>query len=145
MHTITTDEAQIRALIEDRIDATRSKDVERAGRHIWLNVSLFDVVGPLRHSGIKSLTKRAEEWFASLEGPIGFEIADLNVVVGGDTAFSHGLNHVHAATNAGDRLDMWWRCTACYQKIDGTWMLTHEHNSVPFDPATGKASMDLKP
>ncbi len=145
MHTIATDEALIRAIIEDRVESTRSKDVARVGRHIRQNVSLFDVVGPLRHDGSESLTKRAEEWFASFDGPIGFEITDLNVAVGGDTAFSHCLNHVHATTKAGGRLDMWWRSTVGYQKIGGTWTVTHEHNSVPFDPATGKASADLQP
>jgi hypothetical protein len=28
---------------------------------------------------------------------------------------------------------MWWRTTICFRKIDGKWMVTHEHNSVPFD------------
>ena len=40
---------------------------------------------------------------------------------------------------------MWVRATVCYRKIDGTWMVTHEHNSVPFDVESGKASLDLKP
>jgi hypothetical protein len=29
--------------------------------------------------------------------------------------------------------------------MDENWMVTHEHNSVPFDAETGKASLDLKP
>jgi ketosteroid isomerase-like protein len=45
----------------------------------------------------------------------------------------------------GTRLDMWWRSTAGFRKIDGRWRITHEHNSVPFDPQTGKASLDLEP
>jgi ketosteroid isomerase-like protein len=45
----------------------------------------------------------------------------------------------------GKRLEMWWRSTVCYQRIEGRWMVTHEHNSVPFDPQTGKASLDLRP
>jgi uncharacterized protein (TIGR02246 family) len=144
VQTTTTDEVLIRALIDDRIEATRIKDVARAGHHISQNVSLFDVVGPLRQSGIEALTKRSEEWFASFDGTFEFEITDLNVAVGGDTAFSHGLHHVRATTKAGGRLDMWWRCTVCYRNRDGTWTVTHEHNSVPFDPATGRASADLQ-
>jgi hypothetical protein len=30
-------------------------------------------------------------------------------------------------------------------KIDGRWMVTHEHVSVPFDMKSGQALMDLKP
>jgi ketosteroid isomerase-like protein len=40
---------------------------------------------------------------------------------------------------------MCWRATVCYRKIYGSWMVTHEHNSVPFDPQTGKASLNLEP
>jgi ketosteroid isomerase-like protein len=40
---------------------------------------------------------------------------------------------------------MWWRTTVCFRKIDEKWMVTREHNSVPFDPKSGKASLDLKP
>ena len=40
---------------------------------------------------------------------------------------------------------MWVRATTCYRKIDGTWMITHEHQSVPFDTESGKASLDLEP
>ena len=31
------------------------------------------------------------------------------------------------------------------QKTDGVWVITHEHNSVPFDAESGKASLDLAP
>jgi ketosteroid isomerase-like protein len=40
---------------------------------------------------------------------------------------------------------MWWRTTVCFRKIDEKWMVTHEHNSVPFDVGSGKASLDFKP
>jgi hypothetical protein len=40
---------------------------------------------------------------------------------------------------------MWWRATVCYRKIDGKWMITHEHASVPFNVESGKASLDLTP
>lgn len=33
----------------------------------------------------------------------------------------------------------------CCRKIDSKWMIVHEHDSVPFDMETGKASIDLKP
>jgi ketosteroid isomerase-like protein len=42
------------------------------------------------------------------------------------------LKGVPATTTAGPRLDMWWRATICYRKIDGAWLVTHEDASVPF-------------
>ena len=86
-----------------------------------------------------------EEWFASFQGPISYETLDMNITAGDDVAFAHGLCHVSATKTDGRQLDMWWRSTVCFRKIDGNWMISHEHNSVPFDPKSGEASLDLKP
>jgi ketosteroid isomerase-like protein len=105
----------------------------------------FDVVNPLRYLGADSSRQRATEWLGSFEGPIGLEISDLVIAQSGDVAFAFGLNHVSATRSDGGKLDMWWRVTLCFRKNDGKWTITHEHNSVPFDMVTGKASLDLKP
>jgi hypothetical protein len=39
--------------------------------------------------------------------------------------------NVSAAKTDGGQLDMLWRTTVCFRKIDGNWMITHGHNSVP--------------
>jgi ketosteroid isomerase-like protein len=59
--------------------------------------------------------------------------------------FSHSLNRVSATTTDGRQLDMWWRATVGYRKSDGAWLVTHQHASVPFDVASGQASLDLRP
>jgi len=137
-------EAQIRALMDDRVNAVRAKDVNVAMSSIAPDILSFDVVGPLQRFGSDALA-RAEEWFSSFQGPIGYEIRDLNINVGDDVAFAHGLSHVSATKTGGGLLDMWWRTTLGFRKLDGKWTATHEHNSVPFDVKSGKASLDLKP
>ena len=67
------------------------------------------------------------------------------LIAGDETAFSHSLNHISATGNDGKKTQTWLRATICYQKIEGNWRVTHEHVSVPFDPATGKASLELEP
>lgn len=141
----TSDEAQIRKLIDDREKAVRARDVDGSIANIATDVVSFDVVNPLQHLGSDALRKRAEEWFGSFDGPIGYETRNLSITAGDDVAFSHGLNHVSATRFAGGQLDMWWRTTVCYRKIDQKWTVTHEHNSVPFEVESGKASLDLKP
>jgi uncharacterized protein (TIGR02246 family) len=140
-----TDEDQIRKLINDREKAVRARDVDGSLVNIAPDIVWFDVVNPLHHIGSDALKKRAEDWFASFEGPIGYEIRDLSITAGDDVAFSHGLNHVSATKADAGQLDMWWRTTVCFRKIDEKWMVTHEHNSVPFDVESGKASLNLKP
>ena len=45
-----------------------------------------------------------------------------------------------------DRVAVWDRFGEhSYRKINGKWLLTHEHSSVPFDAETGKASLAIKP
>ncbi len=139
------DEGQIRKLMDDRVNAVRSRDVNAAISNLAPDILSFDVVNPLQHCGSVASRKRAEEWFSSFQGPIGYEIRDLSITAGGDVAFSHGLSHVSATSTDGGQLDMWWRTTVCFRKIDGKWMVTHEHNSVPFDVESGKASLDLQP
>jgi len=141
----SADEARIRSLIDDRVKAVRAKDIDAALSNISPDILSFDVVNPLQYVGSDEVKKRAEEWFSSFQGPIGFEVRDLRITTGDDVAFSHNLSHVSATRTDGIKLDMWWRATVCYSKIEGKWMVTHEHNSVPFDVQTGKASLDLKP
>jgi len=139
------DEAQIRGLIEDKIKAVRAKDIDLATSNYAPDVLSFDVVNPLRYFGANAIRKRLEVWFSSFQDSIGLEIRDLNITVGDAVAFSHCLNHVSATTTAGGKLDMWWRETACYRKLEGKWLITHQHSSVPFDVESGKASLDLRP
>lgn len=138
-------EAQIRALIDDQVKAVGAKNVNETMSCITPEILSFDVVNPLQSVGSEASAKRAEAWFSSFEGPIGFEIRDLTITGGGDVAFSHSLNRYSGTQTGGVEIDMWVRSTACYRKIDGMWMITHEHQSVPFDGASGKASLDLTP
>jgi ketosteroid isomerase-like protein len=46
-----------------------------------------------------------------------------------------------------DRLiDVWVRATTCFRKIDGEWIIVHEHASVPlYMEGSNRASIDLTP
>ncbi|HMF75845.1 MAG TPA: SgcJ/EcaC family oxidoreductase [Bryobacteraceae bacterium] len=136
---------EIRTLMDARAKAVRARDVDASVAGYAPDLLLFDVVNPLQYLGRDNARKRAAEWFASFEGPVGYEVRDLTIDAGEDTAFSHSLNRVIATTRDGMKLDMWWRSTVCYRKFDGKWHVTHEHNSVPFDVTSGKAALDLKP
>lgn len=139
------DEADVRQLMDENAKAVRAKDINTSVSNYSPDIVSFDVVNPLQKFGLAACRKRAEGWFSSFEGPIGYEIRDLSITTGDDVAFCHSLNHVNGTKTDGGEIDMWWRSTLCYRKIDGKWIVTHEHNSVPFDVESGKASLDLKP
>jgi uncharacterized protein (TIGR02246 family) len=140
-----TAEAEIRALIDHQAKAIRAKDVDGSVSGYAPDVLLFDVVNPLQSTGSDAARARLKEWFASFQGPIGYELRDLSIAAGDDVAFCHSLNRVSATTADGQKLDMWGRASMGLRKIDGAWMVTHEHASVPLDTTSGRASLDLEP
>jgi ketosteroid isomerase-like protein len=138
-------EAEIRALFKDRVNAVRMKDVDKLMSGYAPDVLSFDVVDPLQYAGSDSIRARMEEWFSSFQGPIGLDNRNLTIAAGEDVAFCHSLSHVNGTMTDGRLLDMWWRETVCFRRIDDKWMITHQHSSVPFNVESGKASLDLKP
>jgi ketosteroid isomerase-like protein len=77
---------------------------------------------------------------------IEYEVRDRVITVSDDVAFIHCVNRIGMKSKDGKAGEgTWLRVTVCFRKIDGQWMVTHEHVSVPFDAKSGNASMDLKP
>ena len=140
-----TDETQIRQLTDDWMKAARAKDINGLMSSYASDVLSFDVIPPLQNTGIGEARKRAVEWLGSFHGPIDCELRDLSITAGDDVAFSHSLNHISGTKTDGEKVDMWVRATICYHKIDGKWMVTHEHISLPIDMETGKAALELAP
>jgi ketosteroid isomerase-like protein len=45
-----------------------------------------------------------------------------------------------------ESFSLWYRVTLGLRKIDGRWLVTHEHESVPFEmDGSFRASVDLLP
>ena len=74
-----------------------------------------------------------------------YEVRDLNVTVHGDVAFVHSLNNVNGTLASGQITDIWLRWTACFRRIDGVWLVVHDHVSVPANLEHGQAAVNLKP
>jgi ketosteroid isomerase-like protein len=69
---------------------------------------------------------------------------ELQVRAGGDVGFCWFVYHVSGTLQdrRGDR-HVGAGATVCCQRIDGEWQVVHDHESVPFDPATGQAELGL--
>ena len=80
-----TEEAQIRAVLEDWIDALRSKDAARVKSHGAADMVHYSMAPPLvaDGTGLNAL----EQWFDTWQGPIGYELRDLAITAGDDIAF----------------------------------------------------------
>lgn len=139
------DESRIRALLEGWVNAIRAKDLAGAMSAYAPDTLVFDLAPPLQH-GIEAYRQGLEAWFSTFVGPIGYEMRDLSLAVGGDIAFSHSLNRISGKRSGGEQTDVWVRATVCFRKIDGKWKVAHEHVSVPFYmDGSYRAAVDLRP
>ncbi len=138
-------EREIHTLMDDMANAIRAKDVDALMAHYAPDVLTFDLLPPLQYQGADAIRKRVSQWFSSFQGPIGLEMRNLSVTAGDDVAFCSSLNGSTGANKDGAKVEMWWRATNGFRKIDGKWLVTHGHSSEPFDVASGKALVDLKP
>lgn len=138
-------EKPIRELIDAWAKAVRAQDVSGMLANYAPAVIAFDAVAQLQLVGIDAVRKRAQEWVVAFRPPLNYEMRNLHITASEDVAFSHSLNHISGAITNGQKVDMWVRTTLCFHKINGKWLVTHEHISVPFDMESSKAALDLKP
>lgn len=139
------DEAEIRRLIDGFGKAFRAKNIDGVMAIFAPGIVSFDLVSPLQCVGANAFRNHWEATFSSFEEPIAYEIHDLSITVGDGVAFSHSLNWKSGTLTNGQRTEVWLRWTACFRKINGKWLITHEHVSVPVDLESGKAVLDLNP
>lgn len=66
-----------------------------------IDIGSFDVVYPLRYTGVHIVRERAEKWFAFYETAIGCEVRDLNIATDGDVAFCHYIYRVTGTRTGG--------------------------------------------
>ncbi len=108
-------EQELRDLVAERVAAIHAKDPAPLAARHAPDVVAFNVLPPLQLRGADDLAAQTRTWFDSYPGRIGYQV------------------------------DMWVRATLGCRRIDGAWRIVHDHESVPIDPATGRALIDLAP
>jgi ketosteroid isomerase-like protein len=141
----TVDEADVRARIGMLAQSIRAMDLEGVMSNYAPHIVSFDVQAPLRQVGAQGKRKNWVEAFAVFQPPLDYEIRDLTIAVSGDAAFAYSINRLSGALSNGTRAGMWVRATLCFRKIDGSWLIEHDHASVPLDLASGTAVLNLQP
>lgn len=140
--------ADIKALEDRFVAAFKAKDVDAIMKVYVPDESLlvFDVVPPRQYVGAKAYRKDWEEFLGSFAGPITVELRDFDVVADRNLAYGHSIQRVAGTDKSGKTVDLTVRVTDVYRKINGRWMIIHEHVSVPVDlVGTGKPDLTSKP
>jgi len=138
-------ESEVRALVDRRTEAIRSKDLDGLMAVYSPDIVYFDVPPPLRHVGHAALRERFTHWFDGFEGGIGQEIDDMTVSGHGDLAAVHMLVRSGGTLKTGREVGLWVRATSFCQRSDDGWSITHEHVSVPVDLEKGTVAVGLEP
>jgi len=125
------EDARIRQHIDSLARALRGKDVDALMRHYSPDIVTYDLM-PLECRGASAYRKNFVAWFASVQGPIDYEMRELEIEASGDIAVCHHLAHVRSTRNSGEKNDYWVRVSAGLRRLDGRWLVVHEHVSLPF-------------
>lgn len=129
---MTSSDSEIQALLDARVDACKARDIGRLMSLYSPDIVYYDVVPPLQFEGADEVRRNFLRWFDEYDGPIGLETRELDVTVSGDAAFARMLH-----LDSGTRKDgvpqgaIWVRSTVCCRRTGGTWLITHEHVSLP--------------
>ena len=131
-------EALVRQRVENYAEAIRARNIEHVMSLYAPGIVSFDVNPPLRYAGTDNKRRAWQDFFNAHAGLVGYEVLDLEVVTDGAVAFVHSLNHVETTLTNGQPADLWVRWTACFTRMDGVWLVVHDHVSVPTDPARSR-------
>jgi ketosteroid isomerase-like protein len=63
--------------------------------------------------------------------PPKFELSDIRITAGSDVAFATARGECLGPDDSGKPAELEFRLTIGLRKIDGDWVVEHEHHSVP--------------
>lgn len=134
------------------LEAFAAQDLDRMMSFYVEDIYTYDLMAAPTEAGLAMAFDGDEIWrqnwvtfFAMFADDLVISIEDLTVYQKGDLATVYGLTRLEGTIEGGPYVDMWVRETNLLQRIDGRWLVVHDHVSVPFDFATGQALADLRP
>lgn len=132
MTTTTTDEDDIRALVERWATAVHDGDMDAVLADHADDIVMFDVPPP--DDGVRGIDAYRETWppfFAWQASGAVFELVEVDVTAGTDVAFVHALLRCGSPEDLAATPEQRLRLTLGLEKRAGRWTVTHEHHSFP--------------
>jgi len=125
-----TDEQQIRDLIERWAGAVHDGDLPTVLADHAPDIVMFDVPPP--EQGVRGIEAYRETWPGFFEWQASgavFEIESLDVTAGTDVAFAVALLRCGTPSDFDRDPEHRLRLTIGLAKVEGRWVVTHEHHS----------------
>jgi uncharacterized protein (TIGR02246 family) len=125
------DEAAVRKVVENWANAVRNRDLPAILRNHSPDILMFDVPPPFQSKGIDAYKKTWDLFFAWAREPAVFDIKEVHVTAGSDVAFVAAAMRCTEREASGEDVELDFRLTIGLRKIEGQWIIVHEHHSVP--------------
>jgi ketosteroid isomerase-like protein len=126
-------EAEVRKIVEDWASAVRRRDIAAIRRNHSADILMFDVPPPFQSRGIDAYEQTWDLFFSWARDPAVFDIKEMHVTAGEDVAFVTAAMRCAGREASGRDVEIDFRLTIGVRKIDGQWVIVHEHHSVPAD------------
>ena len=125
----TSGEAEIRKLIGEWINAHCAKDLDRVMSHYAEDIIVFGVRPPFQTDSKAAWRRVWEEGLTHFPASFQIEIRDFTVAVNGDLGLAHWHMRYIGVPRDHPVGQFWLRSTVGYRKLQGRWLITHEHFS----------------
>jgi ketosteroid isomerase-like protein len=137
----------IQDVIESRYTHLAAGDVKGMLESYAPQVVQFTLAPPLGGSTDGHDPVPTEQWLATFEAPPRRTVTQLEITTNGDVAFATSIDSMTAVPRgATESFTMWHRMTVGLRRVDGRWLIVHEHSSVPFYmDGSFRAAVDLQP
>ena len=129
---MSADERSVRDLIERWASAVHAGDLDVVLADHAEDIVMFDVPPP--NGGVRGIAAYREAWppfFEWQRSGGSFELTELEVTTGADVAFAWALLVCGTAEDLERDPTFRLRLTLGLRKVDGRWVVTHEHHSFP--------------
>lgn len=134
---------EIRAAQNSIAAGAEARNLDQIMSNYWHSQKLFvfDVYPPRQYVGWDAFRKDWHDFLAAYKGPITYQMQEMYVDTDGKYGYIHVIEHIAGTTDEGKATVINMRVTELYQKMNGKWLIVHEHASVPVDLKTRQADI----
>lgn len=131
--TLTKADGEVRTVLEEWATATRQGRIDQVLNNHAANLVIFDVLPPMKYESAESYRSSWDEWQPQTEGEAVFELENLTITAGDDVAFAHCFIRCGGTLPDGRTFQDLVRATFCLRKVNGSWVVEHQHVSKPYE------------
>ncbi|MBF0235015.1 MAG: nuclear transport factor 2 family protein [Desulfamplus sp.] len=131
--TITKADSEVRTVLEEWAAATRQGRRDEVLKNHSAKLVIFDVLPPMKYESAESYRRSWDEWQPDTQGEAVFDLENLTITAGNDIAFAHSFIRCGGTLPDGRTFQDLVRATFCLRKVNGSWVVEHQHVSKPYE------------